>query len=179
MFIPHSPSLTTDPKRYDFTRNPMLVYWEMTQACMLACRHCRAEAMPSPHPLELTPIESMGLLCQVAAFGDPLPHLILTGGDPLCRKDLFRVIDDARALGLQVSITPSATPALSVEALNRLRSLRYPEPRPEPRRLVCGPARCCARHPGMLRPDNRRGTRGRTAGTAHSSQYPGGTGNRR
>jgi MoaA/NifB/PqqE/SkfB family radical SAM enzyme len=122
MFIPHSPSFTKDPKRYDFTRNPMLVYWEMTQACMLACRHCRAEAMPSPHPLELTPIESMGLLCQVAAFGDPLPHLILTGGDPLCRKDLFRVIDDARALGLQVSITPSATPALSVEALNRLRS---------------------------------------------------------
>src|ERR1039457_4868830 len=39
----------------------MRVYWEMTQACMLACRHCRAEAMPSPHPLELTPIESISL----------------------------------------------------------------------------------------------------------------------
>ena len=122
MVIPHPPSATMNSKRYDFTRNPMLVYWEMTQACMLACRHCRAEAMPSPHPLELTPIESMGLLCQIAAFGDPLPHLILTGGDPLSRKDLFRVIDDARALGLQVSITPSATPALTAEALNRLQS---------------------------------------------------------
>ncbi len=122
MVIPQSPSATMNSKRYDFTRNPMLVYWEMTQACMLACRHCRAEAMPSPHPLELTPIESMGLLCQIAAFGDPLPHLILTGGDPLGRKDLFRVIDDARALGLQVSITPSVTPALTMEALNRLRS---------------------------------------------------------
>lgn len=122
MVIPHSPSATMNSKRYDFARNPMLVYWEMTQACMLACRHCRAEAMPSPHPLELTPIESMGLLCQIAAFGDPLPHLILTGGDPLGRKDLLRVIDDARALGLQVSITPSATPALTAEALNRLQS---------------------------------------------------------
>ena len=122
MVIPQPPSATMNSKRYDFTRNPMLVYWEMTQACMLACRHCRAEAMPSPHPLELTPIESMGLLCQIAAFGDPLPHLILTGGDPLGRKDLFRVIDDARALGLQVSITPSATPALTAEALNRLQS---------------------------------------------------------
>ena len=77
---------------------------------MLACRHCRAEAMPRPHPLELTPM-SLGLLCQMAELGDPLPHLILTGGDPLGRKDLFRVIDDARALGLPVSITPSATPA--------------------------------------------------------------------
>ena len=122
MNISQSPSLTMDPRRYDFARNPMLVYWEMTQACMLACRHCRAEAIPSPHPLELTPIESMGLLAQIAGFGDPLPHLILTGGDPLSRKDLFQVIDHARAMGLEVSITPSATPALTPEALNRLRS---------------------------------------------------------
>ena len=122
MVVSQSPSLTMDPGRYDFDRNPMLVYWEMTQACMLACRHCRAEAMPSPHPLELTPIESMRLLCQIATFGDPLPHLILTGGDPLSRKDLFPVIDEARALGLEVSITPSATPALTTEALDRLRS---------------------------------------------------------
>ncbi len=34
----------------DFSRNPMLVYWEMTQACGLACKHCRAEAMPKAHP---------------------------------------------------------------------------------------------------------------------------------
>jgi AdoMet-dependent heme synthase len=122
MLVSQSPSTTMDPRRYDFVRNPMLVYWEMTQACMLACRHCRAEAMPSPHPLELTPIESMGLLSQITTFGDPLPHLILTGGDPLSRKDLFSVIDEARALGLEVSITPSATPALTAEALDRLRS---------------------------------------------------------
>jgi len=64
----------------------------------------------------------MGLLGQIAMFGDPLPHLILTGGDPLSRKDLFPVIDKARALGLEVSIIPSATPALTSEALNRLQS---------------------------------------------------------
>jgi radical SAM protein len=122
MVIPQSPTPIMDPRGYDFTQNPMLVYWEMTQACMLACRHCRAEAIPRPHPLELTPIESLGLLRQIAAFGDPLPHLILTGGDPLGRKDLFRVIDDARALGLLVSITPSATPALTAEALGLLKS---------------------------------------------------------
>jgi hypothetical protein len=107
MVIPQSPSPTMNPQRYDFTQNPMLVYWEMTQACMLACRHCRAQAMPSPHARELTPIETLGLLCQIVSFGDPLPHLILTGGDPLSRKDLFRVIDDARALGLP-SLRPTA-----------------------------------------------------------------------
>jgi AdoMet-dependent heme synthase len=120
MVIPQSPSPTMNPQCYDFAQNPLLVYWEMTQACTLACRHCRAQAVPSPHPLELTPIESLGLLCQIASFGDPLPHLILTGGDPLSRKDLFRVIDDARTLGLQVSVTPSATPALNEKALGLL-----------------------------------------------------------
>jgi len=106
---------------YNFSKNPMLVYWEMTQACGLACKHCRAEAMSNPHPLELTPAESTRLLRQVASFGDPLPHLILTGGDPLRRKDIFAVIDEARALGLDVSITPSATPELTKEAITRLK----------------------------------------------------------
>jgi radical SAM protein len=111
-----------DSRPFNFSKNPMLVYWEMTQACALACKHCRAEAMPGPHALELTSMESLGLLCQIAAFGDPLPHLILTGGDPLSRKDLFQVIGDARGLGLQVSITPSVTPALTAEALCQLKA---------------------------------------------------------
>ena len=38
----------------DYARTPVNIYWEMTQACPLACRHCRAEAVPEPHPDELT-----------------------------------------------------------------------------------------------------------------------------
>ena len=75
---------------HDFSRNPMLVYWEMTQACGLACKHCRAEAMPTANPLELNTDESKRFLNQLVGFGDPLPHLILTGGDPLSRKDIYR-----------------------------------------------------------------------------------------
>ncbi len=97
----------------NYAQNPLLVYWEMTQACDLACRHCRASAMPRRHPLELTTAESRHLLRQFAAFGEPLPHLILTGGDPLIRPDLFDLVDEARGLGLKVSITPSATPNLT------------------------------------------------------------------
>jgi radical SAM protein len=100
----------------------MLVYWEMTQACALACRHCRAEAMPFPQPGELSHGESKALLRQIVQFGDPLPHLILTGGDPLSRTDLYALIDYARELGLQVSITPSATPALTADALAKLKA---------------------------------------------------------
>lgn len=83
---------------HDYAKNPMLVYWEMTQACALACRHCRAEAISTPHPGELTHAESKDLLRQIAAFDKPLPHLILTGGDPLKRADLYDLIDEAHTL---------------------------------------------------------------------------------
>jgi len=105
---------------HDFSRNPMLVYWEMTQACGLACKHCRAEAMPNPHPLELNTEDSMSFLNQLLDFGAPSPHLILTGGDPLSRKDIYPLIDYACGLGLEVSITPSATPELTNEAITKL-----------------------------------------------------------
>jgi radical SAM protein len=107
---------------HDYSRNPMLVYWEMTQACPLACRHCRAEAVSTAHPGELTHQESMNLLREIASFDKPLPHLILTGGDPLERKDIYEIIAEARRLGLTVSVTPAATPALTVEVLEKLKA---------------------------------------------------------
>src|SRR5947209_14333316 len=106
---------------HDFSKNPLLVYWEMTQACGLACKHCRAEAMPNANPLELTTEQGKRCLRQLVGFGDPLPHLILTGGDPLSRKDIFPLIDYASGLGLEVSITPSATPELTNDAITKLK----------------------------------------------------------
>ena len=107
---------------HDFSRNPMLVYWEMTQACGLACKHCRAEAMPNANPLELNTEQSKRFLRQLVDFGNPLPHLILTGGDPLSRRDIYDLIDYANGLGLEVSITPSATPELTNDAITKLKS---------------------------------------------------------
>ena len=105
----------------DYTKTPMNVYWEMTQSCALACRHCRAEAISTPHPLELNFEESLAFLQQIPDFGAPLPQLILTGGDPLARADLFELIDEARKLDIPVSITPAATLALTREKLTRLK----------------------------------------------------------
>ena len=105
---------------HDYSRNPMLVYWEMTQACPLACRHCRAEAVSTAHPDELNHTESLALLRQIAAF-DTKPHLILTGGDPLQRADIYDIIDEAVRLGLTVSVTPAATAELTVEVFTKLK----------------------------------------------------------
>jgi len=107
---------------HDYSRNPMNVYWEMTQACGLACTHCRAEAIATPDPRELNHEESRELLRQIAGFGSPLPHLILTGGDPLRRSDLYELIDEAKSLGLTVSITPSATEDLTFDVFARLKA---------------------------------------------------------
>ena len=57
----------------DYSLTPLNIYWEMTQACALACRHCRAAAMPHAHPGQLTHEESIALLRQIPQFGDPMP----------------------------------------------------------------------------------------------------------
>lgn len=114
-----SPTLHRTGAR-NYSERPLLIYWELTQACALTCRHCRAEASPHRHPFELNTSEGKQLLRQIAGFGDPLPHLILTGGDPLERPDIFELIDEACALGITVSITPSATERLTREMIIRL-----------------------------------------------------------
>ncbi len=100
----------------------MRVYWEITRACGLACRHCRAEATPSADPEELSPAEGRALLDHLAGFGDPKPHVILTGGDPLERADLWDLVRYARSRGLLVSVSPSATPKLTPEVIHRFKS---------------------------------------------------------
>ncbi len=112
---------TTPRQVRDYAQTPLNVYWEVTQACGLACRHCRAEAMPEPNPDELSLEEGFAFLRQIPEFGEPRPQLILTGGDPLLRKGLFALIDEAVSLGIGVSITPAATPALSFEMLTELK----------------------------------------------------------
>jgi radical SAM protein len=109
--------------RHQFTYGaaPMLVYWEATQSCALACVHCRAAAQLKPHPDELSTLEARALFDQIAAFGSKPPHLVITGGDPLNRPDLFTLIDYGRSMGLSISATPAGTAALTPEIITRFK----------------------------------------------------------
>ena len=103
----------------DFDERPFLAIWEVTQACDLACVHCRAAAQPERHPMELSTEEGKSLIDQIAALR--VPVFVLTGGDPIKRPDLFELIDYSRHVGVRVSLTPSATPLLTKEVVLRLK----------------------------------------------------------
>jgi AdoMet-dependent heme synthase len=106
-------------KPRDFDQRPLLVIWEMTQACDLKCAHCRANARTSRHPLELSTAEAFHLIDQIAAMKVPL--FVLTGGDPLKRPDLLPIVQHARRRGVRTSLTPSTTPLLVKEAIVELK----------------------------------------------------------
>lgn len=104
-----------------FDRSPFIAIWETTRACALACVHCRAEAIPRRDPRELGTEEGRALLERIAAFGDPPPLVVLTGGDPLRRPDVAELVTHGTGLGLTVSLTPSGTGAATAERLRALR----------------------------------------------------------
>jgi len=105
----------------DFDCRPFLVIWEVTRACALACVHCRADAIARRDPRELTTAEGCRLMDQVRAFGDPAPLVVLTGGDPMWRKDLAALVAHGRGLGLSVALTPSGTAMPTRQRLEELR----------------------------------------------------------
>ncbi len=112
----------TRPPASDLDRRPLLVFWETTRACGLACRHCRASAVACPLPGELDHDEAVAFLDALAGFGRPLPVLVLTGGDVLMRRDLLSLVERAGALGLPVAVSPSVTELLDARMLRALRS---------------------------------------------------------
>ena len=102
----------------DFNQRPYIVIWETTQACDLACVHCRASAQSLRHPLELSTAEATRLIEQVAELAAPV--FVLTGGDPLKRPDIYELVEFATGLGVRTSLTPSATPLLTRDAIAEL-----------------------------------------------------------
>jgi radical SAM protein len=101
------PSLTD----VDFAKSPFVAIWETTRACDLACRHCRAEAIPEPQPGELGTEEGIVLLEDLAGMGTPI--CILSGGDPAKREDLCQLVAYGNRLGMRMATIPAATPLLT------------------------------------------------------------------
>jgi radical SAM protein with 4Fe4S-binding SPASM domain len=103
----------------DTDRRPVVLIWEVTQACELACRHCRADAQPARHPEELSTAEGKALLEDAASFGEG-QLVVLSGGDPLAREDLLELVSYGDDLGHRMTITPSGTRSLTPERVDDL-----------------------------------------------------------
>lgn len=108
-----------DPKSIDFNVSPFVTIWETTRACDLACVHCRAAAQSRRSQFELSTEEGFRLIDDVAKLNPKV--FVLTGGDPLKRADIYDTIAYAKSVGLEPSVTPSATPLLTPEAIRKMK----------------------------------------------------------
>lgn len=109
-------------KQRDYNINPFIVIWEVTRACALKCLHCRAEAQYKADPRQLSFEEGKKLIDEIAKMDNPL--FVFTGGDPLMRRDLFDLAKYAiEEKGLPVSMTPSATPKVTREAIQKAKEV--------------------------------------------------------
>ena len=117
---PGQPGTPLGRSRRDFDSSPFIVFYEVTRSCDLVCVHCRASAQSQADPNELTTAQSKALIERFRAFPEP-PLLVITGGDPLKRADVFELIEHAVAQGLETAITPSPTPLVTTEAIGRLK----------------------------------------------------------
>jgi len=84
-----------------------LVAWETTRNCNLNCVHCRAAATCGPYAGELDTQAALTLLDQIAEVAKPI--IILTGGEPLLRKDIFKIAKYGDRKGMRMVMAPNGT----------------------------------------------------------------------
>jgi len=98
---------------------PRLVAWELTRKCNLNCVHCRAGSDRGPYPGELDTEKCLEILGQIRKVGDPI--VILTGGEPLLRKDIFELAEAGTAMGLRMVMATNGT-LLTPDIILRMKS---------------------------------------------------------
>jgi len=96
---------------------PRLVAWELTNACNLACIHCRASAIKDPAPDELSTAQAMQFVDELVEYR---PIIILTGGEPLLRPDVYDIARYASGQGLRVVLATNGT-LLTPDIVQRLK----------------------------------------------------------
>ena len=94
-------------KESDGPAPPRLIAWEITRRCNLKCVHCRAGAEDQDYPGELTTAEAFKFIDDLAEWAKPI--LILTGGEPLLREDVFDLAARARDKGLKPVMAPNGS----------------------------------------------------------------------
>jgi len=121
---PVKPKFDTDSLRqlhFDIDSRPFLILMELTIACDLACKHCRAESIHTPPENELSTEEIFSIFDDLSSLGSPRPIVVLSGGDPLRRDDLCELISYATASGLTCAVSPAGTTRVNKEVLRDIR----------------------------------------------------------
>jgi heme b synthase len=96
---------------------PRLIAWETTRSCLLNCRHCRAAATSAKYPNELTTEQGRKLLESIRTLGQSI--VILTGGEPMLREDIYDLARYGSDLGLRMVMAPCGA-MVTAEAAKRL-----------------------------------------------------------
>lgn len=96
-----------------------MIAWELTRNCNLSCVHCRASAASGPHEGELSTEECRRIIDDIVSFSEPT--IILTGGEPLLRPDIFDIIEYGNGRGLRLVIAINGT-LLDIEKAHRLKA---------------------------------------------------------
>ncbi len=86
---------------------PRLIFWEVTKGCNLRCIHCRATATELSSPTDLPTERALDIIKQIADFGNPI--LVLSGGEPLYRTDIFDLARFATERGIRVALATNGT----------------------------------------------------------------------
>jgi len=86
---------------------PRLIFWEVTKGCNLRCIHCRATATELSSPDDLPTGKALDIIDQIAAYANPI--LVLSGGEPLYRSDIFQLAQYATDKGLRVALATNGT----------------------------------------------------------------------
>lgn len=105
--MPHSNHPHPQAPQKDDTPALRLVAWETTRNCNLNCVHCRAAATCGPYSGELDTRAALKLLDQISEVAKPI--IILTGGEPLLREDIFQIAEYGDRLGMRMVMAPNGT----------------------------------------------------------------------
>jgi radical SAM protein with 4Fe4S-binding SPASM domain len=98
---------TAGTKRAAGTGKPRLIFWEVTKGCNLRCIHCRATATELSSPSDLPTAKARAIIEEISGYANPI--LVLSGGEPLYRKDIFELAGYATARGLRVALATNGT----------------------------------------------------------------------
>lgn len=100
-------SVSTSKKTSSEQFKPRLIFWEVTKGCNLRCIHCRATATELSSPTDLPTQRAIQIIDQIASFANPI--LVLSGGEPLYRADIFDLATYATNKGIRVALATNGT----------------------------------------------------------------------